>query len=107
MKFKAFALVAIMTICTGTPLKAEPFGDTRGWHRSGQAVIVIPAAHNQYRLYNPYRPHHRQNRMYRHHSRYNRLYHPLDRYYGIHQSRYRYNRLHYPRRSNLILRIGF
>lgn len=102
MKLRIFALVAMMTICTGTPLKAETYRDSRGWHRGGQAVIVIPT-HNKYRLYHP---HHRHNRMYRHHYRYNR-YHPLDRYYGIHQPRYRYNRLRYPGRRNLLLRIGF
>jgi hypothetical protein len=105
MKLRIFALVAaMMTICTCTPLKAETFGDARGWHRRGQAVIVIPV-HKQHRLYHPYR---RQNRMYRHHYRYKQLYHPLNRYYGIYQPpRYKYNRLYYPRRSNLLLRIGF
>ena len=103
MRLRIFALAAMMTICTCTPLKAETFGDTRGWNRSGQAMIVIPA-HKQYRLNHPYR---RQNRMYRHHYRYNRLYHPLDRHYGIYQPRYRYNRFRHPRRSNLLLRIGF
>ena len=104
MNLRIFALVAaIVTICTCTPVKAGTFRDSKGWHRGGQGVIVMPA-HNQYRLYHPYR---RQKRMYRHHSRYNRLYHPLDRHYGIHQPRYRYNRLRHPRRSNLLLRIGF
>lgn len=103
MRLRIFALAAMMTICTGTPLKAETFSISKGWHRGGQAVIVIPA-HKQYRLYHPDR---RQNRIYRHPYRYNRLYHPLDRYYGIYQPRYRYNRLRHPRRSNLLLRIGF
>lgn len=103
MKLRIFALAAIITICTGTPLKAETFRDSRGWHRGGQAVIVIPA-HNQYRLYRPYRRH---NWMYRRHYRYNQLYYPFGRYYGIHQPRYKYNRLRYPGRRNLLLRIGF
>lgn len=64
MNLRIFALVAaIVTICTCTPVKAETFRDSKGWHRGGQGVIVMPAQ-KQYRLYHPYR---RQNRMYRHH----------------------------------------
>lgn len=103
MKLRIFAFAAMMTVCTATPLKAETFEDGRGWHRSGQAVIVIPF-HKQYRQNNPYR---RSNRMYRRHYRYNRLDYPLDRYYRIYQPHYRYNRLRHPRRSKLLFRIGF
>lgn len=43
MRLRIFALAVMMTICTGTPLKAKTFGDARGWNRNGQAVIAIPS----------------------------------------------------------------
>lgn len=102
MKLKILALTALVTICTGTEVKADSV-DSRGWDRGGNAIIIIPA-HGRYQQL--YRNRYGYDRTYQPRYRYNRVYQSHRRYNGGYQPHYRHNRIYNPRRSYLQFRIG-
>lgn len=103
MKLKILALTALVTICTGTQVKAESIVDFRGWDRGGNAIIIIPADGRYQHLY---RTRYRYDRTYQPSYRYNRVYQSHRRYNGGYKPHYRHNRIYHLRRSYLQFRIG-
>lgn len=103
MKLKILAPTALVTICTGSQVRAETVVDFKGWDRSGNAIIIIPAHGRHQQLY---RPRFRYDRPYRPRYRYSRVYQLQRRGNGSYKQHYRYNQIYNPRRSYLQFKTG-